>query len=350
MRLNGKHILFEASDMPFLKKHGLREATKMVKEHYNSTAMPFIRDTYQLADALCTNRKILFKLLRRRNSFYKEISIPKKSGGSRQLHAPQGMLRAAQSSILRNILNNAPVSRFATAYIKGKSLSNNALPHVGKRYILKMDITDFFGSITFLQVLSAAFPSAVYPKQIGVMLTELCTRKDVLPQGAPTSPALSNIVMRNFDETIGNWCEKRGISYTRYCDDLTFSSDERLYHVYEKAASLLLSMGFEINKKKTHFVTNAARQSVTGIVVNEKLSVPREYKRALRQELHYVFQYGLENALLHRGEIKYAGHSYLDCERYRVTLLGRLDYVLGIEPENSHFKEARARLLYHTEV
>ncbi len=342
MRLNGKNIVFESSDMPFLKKHGLEAATDLVKEHFNTTNMPFIRDTYQLAGVLGIRRRALFKLLRNINTFYKEISIPKKSGGVRRLFAPCGTLRATQTQILRHILRNGPVSRYATAYVKGKSLADNASPHIGKKYLLKMDITDFFGSITFVQVLSAAFPSTVFPKQIGVMLTELCTRKEALPQGAPTSPAISNLVMKNFDNIMGDWCEKQGISYTRYCDDLTFSSDSSLYHVYEKAASMLASMGFEINKKKTHFVTNAVRQSVTGIVVNEKLSVPRDYKRELRQEIHYALTYGVESALCCLGR---ASKTYEAQERYLNTLIGKAEYVLSVEPQNRWFYEAKQKLL-----
>ncbi len=83
----------------------------------------------------------------------------------------------------------------------------------------------FFGSITYLQVISSAFNSKMYPAQIGAILTSLCCKDDVLPQGAPTSSALSNIVMKNFDDILGNWCREKYITYTRYCDDLTFSAD-----------------------------------------------------------------------------------------------------------------------------
>lgn len=142
--------------------------------------------------------------------------------------------------------------------------------------MLKLDIADFFGSIRFDQVYSAAFNTRYFPRQIGVMLATLCCRKDALPQGAPTSPALSNVVMRHFDQSIGRWCERRGISYTRYCDDMTFSSDKPLFVVYQKAKTILEEMGFELNEKKTRFVTNANRQSVTGLTVNEKVAVSGE--------------------------------------------------------------------------
>ena len=184
------------------------------------------------------------------------------------------------------------MSQYATAYREGSTLSLNAESHIGRRYLLKLDIADFFDSISFQQVYSAAFHSGYFPKQIGVILTTLCCRKNTLPQGAPTSPALSNLVMKNFDEAIGKWCQKHEIGHTRYSDDMTFSSDKPLFVVYQKVKGMLRDMGLELNEKKTHFVTNASRQSVTGLTVNEKLSVSREYKRKLRQELYYICRFG----------------------------------------------------------
>ena len=150
---------------------------------------------------------------------------------------------------------------------------------------------------------------------------------EALPQGAPTSPMLSNIAMKNFDDNIGKWCEKRGIVYTRYCDDLTFSSDKPLYHVFSKVKAMLEYDGFEINERKTHFIRSTARQEVTGIVVNEKMSIPREYKRNLRQQVYYAIKYGIENT-----------SSDYD------SLLGKISYVLQIEPDNEWFKQAFEKL------
>ena len=148
-----------------------------------------------------------------------------------------------------------------------------------KKNLLKLDITDFFGSISFEQVLCAAFNTRYVSKQVGFLLTSLCCKNDALPQGSPTSPALSNIVMRRFDDQIGRWCNQRQITYTRYCDDMTFSADRPLYGVYKKVKTMLREMGFELNESKTHFISNADRQTVTGLVVNEKLSIPSSYKR-----------------------------------------------------------------------
>lgn len=327
MKIKNEAVTFEAWDMAFVQKFGPARAADMVLTFLDfNPGLPFLFDTRQLAHFLGTGRKSLFDLLRYTDREYRTVNIKKKNGGGRTLHVPGPKLKQIQSVILRHILNAFPVSLYATAYKEGAQLMDNALPHVGKRYLLKLDITDFFGSIRFDQVYRAAFNANYFPKQIGLMLARLCCRQDVLPQGAPTSPALSNLVMKNFDNNMGAWCARRGISYTRYCDDMTFSSDKPLYHVYEKAKAMLEEMGFQLNEKKTRFVTNANRQSVTGLTVNEKVTVSREYKRNLRQELYYLLRFG--------------DSSVARCQ----CLMGKLNFVLQVEPENRWFRQVKERL------
>lgn len=327
MKIEDEKVTFEEWDMAFARKFGLEQAADMVLMFQDvNPQLPFIYDTYQLAHFLGMGRKILFDYLKYVDREYRTTNIRKKNGGGRTLQVPSRNLKRIQTIILCEILNHFPVSQYATAYKKGATLQNNATPHVGRRYLLKLDITDFFGSIRFGQVYRAAFNANYFPKQIGLMLTRLCCRQDVLPQGAPTSPALSNLVMQNFDNNMGAWCAKRGIAYTRYCDDMTFSSDKPLYHVYEKAKAMLEEMGFQLNEKKTRFVTNSSRQSVTGLIVNEKVTVPREYKRLLRQELYYWVKF----------ERKETGTDQ-DYQR----LMGKLNFVLQTEPENPWFQRAK---------
>ena len=150
--------------------------------------------------------------------------------------------------------------------------------------------------------------------------------------------------MKNFDDIIGNWCKERNIAYTRYCDDLTFSADAPLYNVYIKVKNMLEKRGFEINQSKTKFVTNASSQRVTGLTVNEKVSIPSDYKRSLRQEVYYVLKFGLPDAIL-----KGKRHDFINNDKLRITsyynhLKGRINYVLQIEPQNKWFSEALKRL------
>ncbi len=344
MRIHNFTVSFEKQDAHFLKKYGYFKATRMVFQRANRTNMPFIHDTYQLAHVLGMTRRDLFRLSRSLDRRYRTLKLKKANGKWRTLHEPDAVLKQAQIFILHDILRYAPVSRYATAYIAGKSLRDNALPHVGHRYLLKLDITDFFDSVTYQQILSAAFNSKLYPQQIGAMLTAFCCRNERLPQGAPTSPTLSNLVMRRFDDALGGWCAERGITYTRYCDDLTFSADVPLYAVYQKACGMLAEMGFEVNRRKTHFITSATRQSVTGLTVNEKVSVPSDYKRALRQEIYYAVRFGLRDAIVSGGRTAYIEDGRPQIERYYHHLKGCANYVVQIEPQNVWFREALGRL------
>ena len=150
--------------------------------------------------------------------------------------------------------------------------------------------------------------------------------------------------MRNFDDNIGYWCEKHGISYTRYCDDMTFSSDKPLYTVYQKVKAMLEEMCFELNEKKTHFVTNANRQSVTGLTVNKKVSVSSVYKRSLRQEVYYVLKFGLAENIIRANRKDFMTGNIPNIEKYYNNLLGRIAFVLQIEPQNTWFQNALTEL------
>lgn len=338
-------VFFTPSDSHFLKRFGMQTATEMVLDYCTLNSTPFIYDTYQLSNLLGIERKLMFKLLRTGDECnYRLITVKKKNGKLRLLQAPLEPLKSCQKRILTNILSSIPVSRYATAYKRGVTLCDNASPHIGKKYILKTDITDFFGSIRFEQVYSAAFNTRYYPKQIGVILTSLCCFEGALPQGAPTSPALSNLVLKNFDDNIGSWCEKRGITYTRYCDDMTFSSDKPLHFVLPRIKDMLDNMGFEINQEKTRIITSCSRQSVTGLTVNEGLFVPRDYKRRLRQEIYYCIKHGPANCLLKLNDPEYLTGGELEPLKYLDILQGRINFVLSVEPDNEYFKNSLTKI------
>lgn len=348
MKIHGDHILFGSEDTKFIEKFGLAEAMEMVQNFKTFNDLPFIYDAFQLAHFLDVRAKTMFKMVRKGcNSLYTVHTVKKKNGGERQLCTPYPVLKYVQRIILKEILANLPVSKFATAYKSKIGIEHNALPHIGKKYILKMDITDFFGSITFDQVYSAAFNTKYFPKHIGVILTNFCCYNEVLPQGAPTSPALSNIVMKNFDDNLGRWCEKRSISYTRYCDDITFSSNKPLYNVFEKTVKMLDEMGFEVNEQKTHFVTSASRQSVTGLTVNQKLAVSKDYKRKLRQDIYYILKFGVKSHIAFNTEDFLTGDITDQSLHLLNSVLGKINYVLSVEKgkDNEYFKTAKGKIL-----
>lgn len=314
---------------------------------------PFIQDKYQLANVLGgTSFKELFKVLKNSDQYYQRLCIKQKNGKSRIVYNIGAPLRVYQYFINKNILQKYEISKYATAYYKGSSVKKNAELHCGKKYLLKMDLSDFFGHITGDMVRSCVFNKNHFPPFICYVLTRLCTYKGYIVQGAVTSPCISNIVLKHFDDVMGDWCTKQGITFSRYSDDITFSADSKLYPAYCKAKSLLKDMGFEINEAKTRYITNASRQIVNGVVVNKVPRVDREYRRKLRQEVYYVLKYSPFDCQMHRGEIEEfdeKGQLYICCDKtdtaYLQSLLGRISWVLQINPEDKFFKNAKEDLL-----
>lgn len=247
---------------------------------------------------------------------------------NRILSVPNDLLKFVQRRILDRFLYQLETSEYSTAYCKGKSLLDNASPHIGKECVLKLDISHFFDSITDDSVY-LVFKQFRLSVPATSLLTHLCTYKGKLPQGAPTSPYIANLVMKHFDEKLGKWCKERNITYTRYCDDMTFSGDKtsvRKSKIIVKVKVLLNNM--EMNDKKTIFISSSQQQRVTGIVVNEKPAIPREIRRSIRQEVYYCTKFGVSDNLQRQG---------LDIspDKYLHSLLGRISFALQIDPYNS---------------
>ena len=282
--------------------------------------------------------RTLYSVSRRTGRHYHPIQIPKGSGGYRELLVPDELLKRIQTRIYQRLLFREPVSRYAMAYRPGGSVQRNAAPHVGKPMLLKLDIDHFFDHITYPLVKEKVFPGERYSEANRILLSVLCTCRGALPQGAPTSPAISNLILREFDEKLGVWCRAGDITYTRYCDDMTFSGDFDPKPVIDYVSSKLGVLGFFLNRRKTVAARRGQRQTVTGLIVNEKLRVPSGYKRRLRQELYYCMKYGIESHLSHVG-------SELSPDRCIASLLGQVSYVLSAEPGNDEAARFRRWLL-----
>ena len=241
----------------------------------------------------------------------------------------QETLKYIQKTILDKVLKEKGISKYAKAYYNGASLTTNAKPHLNQKIILKLDIKNFFPSTNYLTIYKACFSKELYPKSIGTLFTSLCTYEDFLPQGSITAPYISNLVLKGFDNDIGTFCQERNINYTRYCDDMTFSGNFDPHSIIKYVANKLHKIGYELNKKKIHIITNNKRQEVTGIVVNKKLQVPKDYRHKIRQELYYITKYSLSSHL-ERNNIK-------DKKTYLQSLYGKILYVLQIDPSNKEF-------------
>ena len=264
--------------------------------------------------------------------------LRKPDGSFRHLSVPDGVLKSIQRAIYEKLLFHMPVSPYATAYRAGSSTYKNALPHCGKKMLLKLDIHDFFGSILYSAVKEKAFPEKIYSEPLRVLLTNLCYYNDSLPQGAATSPAIANIIMYDFDMKVGTWCKTKNITYTRYCDDMAFSGDFNVPEVYDFVRRALMGEGFYLSYGKTRVLNKDTRQSVTGLIVNEKPSVPRAYRDKLRQELFYMQKYGILDHM-QKTDIDLSVPEYLQ------SVLGKVNYVLSVTPDHEGLLSARQWLI-----
>lgn len=255
---------------------------------------------------------------------YKLVQIPKKSGGHRKISIPCTTLKFIQKWILKNILNKMEVSNFATGFEKNKSIKNNAQIHLNQKCIINIDIADFFPSIDMKKVYKI-FRKAGYSKSVSYCLALICTNDNKLPQGAPTSPKLANIYCKQLDYRINGLCQKYHARYSRYADDITISGNKTIKNCLKIVKDIIEEEGFHLNNKKTRIQKNGQRQEVTGLNLNSgKVTIPRKYKRELKQEIYYCKKYGVENHLEHIN-IKKAF--------YKEHLYGKAYFINMIEPE-----------------
>jgi retron-type reverse transcriptase len=290
--------------------------------------------TYAVLDSLEQDlgfsAKTLYGLSNNLDKHYRNIFIPKHDGSKRKLSIPDLILKRVQRSIADNILADYPISRYAMAYTRGSSVQKNASLHVGKQKILKLDIDGFFDHITYSRVKDCVFCKENYSEPIRILLTMLCYYKESLPQGAPTSPAITNIIMYDFDEKIGKYCGENNISYTRYCDDMTFSGDFDEKAVIFVVKDELRKLGLFLKNRKTAVIPSTKRQTVTGIVVNEKIGLTKEYKNKIRQEIYYIKKYGIDE---HLSKIETS-----DKQHYLNSLKGRVAFVLQTIPDEEFLR------------
>jgi retron-type reverse transcriptase len=273
---------------------------------------------------------------------YIHFQAPKRSGGVRTLSKPHRQLDAAQHWVLGRILSRLPVSPACHGFVPGRSIVTNAQQHAGQGLVVTLDLADFFPSIGFPRV-RKVFARAGYSGAVSTVLALLCTecpRREVqfhetrywvatgprgLPQGACTSPALANQVALRLDRRLLGLAGKLGLRYTRYADDLTFSGPAdfatRVGYLLDRAARVALDEGFSLQEKKTRVQRRGARQTVTGLVVNDRPGVVRREVRRLRAILHRARSEGLE-AQNREGR-----------PNFRAWLLGKIAYVGMARPE-----------------
>ncbi len=259
--------------------------------------------------------------------FYCTYKIPKRSGGYRKLSAPSLRLMAIQCSILNYILkpNFAPLD-CCVGFVSDKSILDNVRPHLKRDFIFKTDIKDFFPSISLKKV-QQLFLELGYSCEVSRILAKLCCKNYCLPQGAPTSPMISNMILHKIDEKIMNLCKEKELVYTRYADDITISSTKQIDKNLEKEiARLLAEHNMELNYKKTHFYGPKSKKIITGISISSgSPMLPRQTKRAWRQEINMIQKFGL---LKHMENTKQLNPLFIP------SLKGKLLFWKHIEPTN----------------
>lgn len=312
--------------------------------------IPVIIDQQHLASIFMMERSSLQSLILRLPSYYKYFVIKKKNGGLRRIMAPYTNLRIIQTWIKNNILDQIEQPFYVTAYVKGRNTLFNAKIHENKRFILKLDIKNFFESIDVKKVYKI-FCNLGYEKGVASWLSNLCTSKideykysqleekieiqelfnelvdkktSFLIQGAPTSPGLANIACFRMDKRIMGLANKFGFNYSRYADDMTFSADD--FCNLPKIGMLkriIESEGFYLNFEKIKLLSKGKRQIVTGLLVNGDVRIPGKYIKDIKRHIYFCLKYGGRN---HFNRLS-PNHAY-----GKEWLEGKIRYVYSIEP------------------
>lgn len=243
-----------------------------------------------------------------RAASYVEFNIPKKTGGTRSIYAPVRPLKEVQRALCAMLQALFQPSEAAMGFVAGRSVASNARRHLHQGCILNLDLEDFFPSITKTMVrraLERELTDRISSSEVRNMICNLCTAPnqsgiEVLPQGAPTSPVLSNIVLKGLDRRLAAFAGAHGYNYTRYADDITFSHDRPIRRFssffMERVRSIIGEHGLKLNDRKTEVSVKGERLEVTGLTVGEKVNVSRNYIKQLRTLLHLWEHYGYEQA------------------------------------------------------
>jgi RNA-directed DNA polymerase len=291
------------------------------------------RNSYNFDENLSPiSSKSLYHLSKTKDLRYTEFFISKKSGGIRTINSPDNNLKRVLGTI--NLLFQIVFEKYAhynsNGFLFGKDIRRNAIPHINKNYVLNMDIKDFFPSINFRRIKTvlelSPFNLFGDREQIAFIVANLCTYSNYLPQGNPTSPIISNLVTQKLDRKITKYCNTRKVKYTRYADDLTFSSNKEIFdeNFIKDITVIVNEENFSVNEEKTRIRSSMERQEVTGLIVNQKLNIKREYFQKVRAMLNNWEKGGLSYA---EREFKKHQPILKKTFNFREVLLGHLSFI-----------------------
>lgn len=294
-------------------------------DNLNSKSLPVIFEIEHLSQIMNIDHLGFVKMVNSPESFYRSFRIRKARGGYRNIDAPYPSLQSCQRWIYKNILLKLDVHTSAHGFVNGRSIFSNASSHLNQKALLKLDLKDFFPSISINWVINL-FSSLGYPPNVTFYLASLCCFDGVLAQGAVTSPYLSNLLLRGLDVRLNSLASKYDLIYTRYADDMAFSGEYIPHKFIDIANGVITDFGLSLNETKSRLHTRPGKRIVTGLSVSgNEIRLPRSYKRKLKQELFYIRKYGFVS---HISKKKIKHPFYLE------SLIGKLNFLSQAEPNN----------------
>ena len=318
--------------------------------------LPVFQSVEELATLLGVNisqlRFLAFNRKVSKVSHYKRFFMPKKSGGKRLISAPMPLMKKVQYGVLNELLYKLEVQDTAYGFVPNRSIVGNAEKHVGQSVVMNMDLKNFFPTITYKRV-KGLFKALGYAEKYATILALLCTEPETdevkmdgeryfvatgerhLPQGAPTSPVITNLICRTLDKRMLGAAEKLGFTFTRYADDCTFSCAEAAKENVGKmlwiAKKIIVEEGFIMHPDKLRIMHKGRHQEVTGIVVNEKLNVNRRDLKNFRALLFQIERDGFE------------GKSWNNSPNLRDCIQGYANFVKMVHPEKGKVLKGQVR-------
>ena len=348
----------QQSDIVYLGEEvsgGLNQ-TENNTEQLKQLRLPFFESVESMATFLSLNVSQLRFLAYNRKvskvSHYKRFKMPKKSGGTRLISAPMPLMKKTQYLILQQLLYCLEIQDTAYGFVPNRSIVDNAQKHIGQAVVMNMDLKNFFPTITYKRV-KGLFKSFGYAEKYATILALLCTEPETdevkidgqryfvatgerhLPQGAPTSPVITNLICRTLDKRMVGAAKKLGFTFTRYADDCTFSctddAKENVGKMLWIAKKIIQEEGFIMHPDKLRIMHKGRHQEVTGIVVNEKLNVSRKNLKNFRALLYQIEKDGFQ------------GKSWNNTPNLPECINGYANFVMMVHPQKGKVLKKRVK-------
>jgi len=323
------------------------EALSFYAQNLYNKNLPVIYSLKHFSMMVDIPYKKIKDIIKNRKDFYNTFYIKKKNRGLRQIKAPIDELRYLQKVILDNILNKIPLDDSCMSYRQNISIYDNASIHQNQPILYHFDLYKFFDTITEKRIygffrflgyhpnlaldfaklttipLSSEYIQMISDDETSPPFFPLDKNLGRLPQGAPTSPMLSNIILNKVDIRFRNLAKKQNINYSRYADDLIFSGQKKNLPSKNFIKQIITEEGFFCNDKKTKTMIKGQKQYVTGLTVTDGVHVPKKYKKDIINALYYCQKYGVQSHLKKINSNKFG---------FKDWLLGKIFFVKSIEP------------------